>query len=1240
MPDAPLPLCRVLEEEFASIHGGTIERYDWSVVAEDIGDLQALIADLQRAWHIDQTLRDPFARTIDALARPLPAAELKAAAAADLTALLDRPELIDRLAAALEASLDPYLEKWRSQNPQREDRRHLDRLRIENIFQHSLCRLYDRRLESLYAKMHDKEQAALCLSGGGIRSATFALGVLQGLAHHNLLNNFHYISTVSGGGYIGAWLSSWIAGHREGIQGVSQELQRRGESKLDPEPAPIHHLRAYSNYLTPQIGLFSGDTWALVGTYARNVTMNLLIQLPLLFAAVLLPRIMIAAIDQMGEVPRLALLFLFVAAASGTFAIAYLTLRRPSVQRIDTTSPAARMRHGQRSFFLKSLLPLFVASILLVLYWAAAVACNFSFTMLQFAVFGLLMQLGGFLGIGYFRGRRLVIEAVLFAASGLLGGVMLYYDALLFPAGDPLLLATFGPPLFLLNFLGAATIYVAAVSRTRYSFDEDLEWWARTGGWTLLFAAAWAVSFAVVIYGPMAVLQAPKWYAAGAGTVVAATLGVLRALRNALTRGATSDKKTNLLNLALSWLAPACFIVIVCALSLVASFIVHDWLADAHLNVWNLSTFIAGMAAKRQLMAASEVLTVHTQSFQSPVLFNLFVFLTALVALGFFFSWIVDINVFSMHSMYRNRLTRAYLGASRERRRPNPFTGFDPADSREMHELAPEAFDAHSFYDFLAFIDLFSGTRRGTQSGTWGPEVARLLQRIDQLEPHCSRELRGRRRGEPLNPELARRFVRALNQLVHDPKLAETLGGAAGAEEPGPELHRANRRRLEEAFPKHIVPIEYTTEITQNTILDLTMFVRQLDPSEGHPLAHALWPRLSPTLRHLIKAGVAAPPAETRAAILRDLKAILPGNSLDAAALGAGLELDGTIASLAESNPVGGDRIILNRLVLEQAFPRILRRWRGARPFHVVNTALNLVQGEDLAWQERKAESFTMTALHAGAARLGFRRSHHFGDPFGFSLPTAVTISGAAASPNMGNETSTTVALLMTLFNVRLGWWVGNPGPWGEKTYTRSSPKWSLIRIVQEALGLTNDRRSYVYLSDGGHFENLGLYEMVRRRCHTIVVSDAGQDYRYAFQDLGNAVRKIRVDLGIPIEIREHKIFPRDENKLGKYCAVGKILYNAVDKGAPDGTLIYLKPAVYWSEPMDVYNYGRENIEFPHEPTSDQFFSESQFESYRMLGQHTIDAICEQRGWRAQSLHDFADRALDYLAKKDDSSSS
>src|SRR6185295_6305442 len=101
--------------------------------------------------------------------------------------------------------------------------------------------------------------------------------------------------------------------------------------------------------------------------------------------------------------------------------------------------------------------------------------------------------------------------------------------------------------------------------------------------------------------------------------------------------------------------------------------------------------------------------------------------------------------------------------------------------------------------------------------------------------------------------------------------------------------------------------------------------------------------------------------------------------------------------------------------------------------------------------------------------------------------------------------------------NVRLGWWLGNPGEPGKRTVRNASPRLSVWPLAFEALGRTNDKRSYIYLSDGGHFENLGLYEMVRRRCQVIVVCDAGQDPRCALDDLGRAIRQIRTDLGVPI---------------------------------------------------------------------------------------------------------------------------
>src|SRR5438034_4714308 len=215
-----------------------------------------------------------------------------------------------------------------------------------------------------------------------------------------------------------------------------------------------------------------------------------------------------------------------------------------------------------------------------------------------------------------------------------------------------------------------------------------------------------------------------------------------------------------------------------------------------------------------------------------------------------------------------------------------------------------------------------------------------------------------------------------------------------------------------------------------------------------------------------------------------------------------------------------------------------LRELSSEKPLHVINGALNLVKGQQLAWQERKAESFTMSRLHCGSLHVGYRPTAEYGHEI--TLGTALAISGAAANPNMGYHSSPMVAFLMTSFNVRLGWWLGNPGPSGAKTWRRSGPGYAVGPLFSEAVGNTTDRYKYVNLSDGGHFENLGLYEMVLRRCHYIVVSDGGQDPECSFADLGEAVRKIRIDFGIPIELETMTIYPRSQiesrKKRGHYC--------------------------------------------------------------------------------------------------------
>jgi hypothetical protein len=199
----------------------------------------------------------------------------------------------------------------------------------------------------------------------------------------------------------------------------------------------------------------------------------------------------------------------------------------------------------------------------------------------------------------------------------------------------------------------------------------------------------------------------------------------------------------------------------------------------------------------------------------------------------------------------------------------------------------------------------------------------------------------------------------------------------------------------------------------------------------------------------------------------------------------------------------------------------------------------------------------------------------------------------------------------MAMFNVRLGAWLGNTNSHGDRTYTHPGPRQAIEPLFAEMFGLTNSERGYVNLSDGGHFDNLGLYEVVLRRCRWVLVSDAGQDGAFSFEDLGNSIRKIRIDFGINVVFEKIQILPNTPEKQGLCCATARIRYSDVDGTAPehDGLLVYIKPTIRGrgaQVPYDIYSYSRGSATFPHESTADQWFSESQFESYRALGAHIV----------------------------------
>jgi hypothetical protein len=284
----------------------------------------------------------------------------------------------------------------------------------------------------------------------------------------------------------------------------------------------------------------------------------------------------------------------------------------------------------------------------------------------------------------------------------------------------------------------------------------------------------------------------------------------------------------------------------------------------------------------------------------------------------------------------------------------------------------------------------------------------------------------------------------------------------------------------------------------------------------------------------------------------------------------------------------------------------VVPRTGQSRLFHVINATLNVVSAENPAWQERKAESFVITRLFSGNPFVRYQPTAVYGDRRGgISLGTAMAISGAAVSPNQGYNSSPLIGFLLMLFNVRLGWWLGNPK---KKHFPVEGPTWGIVPALKELAGATTDEGEWVYLSDGGHFENLGLYEMIRRRCRFIVISDASCDPDCTFEDLGNATRKIYIDFGVSIEFEKLSIQPRQSAPAtGVSCAVGTIKYPGSDRL---GWLLYIKPTYHGTERVDIRSYASAHDKFPHESTTDQWFSESQLESYRALGANVVEHIC------------------------------
>jgi hypothetical protein len=300
-------------------------------------------------------------------------------------------------------------------------------------------------------------------------------------------------------------------------------------------------------------------------------------------------------------------------------------------------------------------------------------------------------------------------------------------------------------------------------------------------------------------------------------------------------------------------------------------------------------------------------------------------------------------------------------------------------------------------------------------------------------------------------------------------------------------------------------------------------------------------------------------------------------------------------------------------------------------PLPIFCASLNISVGEDLAWQERKAASFAFTPVLSGyyvpwtglhyrgqLSYNGFVPTERFAYPNkGIHISTVAAISGAAISPDWGYHTSPPMAFLLTMFNVRLGWWLENPrrsflafDPKGQppprkKPFPR--PGFAPVQLLEELLGQIGDAQDFVYLTDGGHFDNMGLYELVRRRCYEIVICDAEEDAGPLFEGIGMAIRKCRIDFGAEIDLDLSKLACDATSRISKvHWITGTVKYPETGNDKL-GTILYIKSSLTGKEAGDVYNYRLQHKPFPQDSTMDQWFTESQFESYRRLGQQVID---------------------------------
>ncbi len=283
-----------------------------------------------------------------------------------------------------------------------------------------------------------------------------------------------------------------------------------------------------------------------------------------------------------------------------------------------------------------------------------------------------------------------------------------------------------------------------------------------------------------------------------------------------------------------------------------------------------------------------------------------------------------------------------------------------------------------------------------------------------------------------------------------------------------------------------------------------------------------------------------------------------------------------------------------------------------AAPYHLINMTINTPTSSNENLRGRAGDFFIASKYFIGSPLTGYQETESMEkvDPH-FDLGTAMAVSGAAVSTSMGWKSVPQFRFLMSLFNIRLGYWLRRPGTTGWPKLFEGAGLWYFFR---ETFGRMDETCRYVNLSDGGHIENLAVYELLRRKCKFIVCVDAGQEPGMECCDLIRLERYATIDLDIAMHYDTGDLALQSNGLSRAHAILVKIEYGASTPNRQLGWMLYIKLAVTGVEPVFVRDYRRENPTFPHQTTGDQFFNEEQFEAYRALG------VCAMEGMFRQEI--------------------